>query len=234
MAGRKYVVPEGVDHAAVMDLTPETKAGTELLPTTLVTCINRGPKTIRDMFDAQVYEIPPYAQFRVMYEVAAHIQRRNIVPGTRNPDPTDSTRPQFVPWIAIIGLDPEDTWQPFTDQELEAFGESLEGLDRSGMTAGNRAVTVVSTDAMRRQIPGAGVTASADLAMERGARGRQQVEGSAEAVDAALAKVEGSDAVTEALAAAGAGHELPKEEDLTVRSAPKPTNNPGKGKGKGR
>lgn len=219
-----------MDLAQVVDLTPETKAGAELKPETLVLCINRGPKLIRDMFDAQVYEIPPYAEFRVQYQVAAHIQRRNIVAGTRNPDPTDSTKPQYVPWIAIIGLDPEETWQPFTAEELDAFGEPLEGLDRSGMTAGNRDVTVVSTDAMRKTIPGAGVAASG-MAVETGARGRQRIEGSPEAVDAALQPVEGSDAVTEALAAAGAGHALPKEEELSVRSAPPPRDET-RGKGK--
>lgn len=223
MAGRTYVVPPGaVDMAEVVDLTPETKAGTELQPETLVTCINRGPKVIRDQYDAQVYEIPPYARFRVQYQVAKHVQTRNIVPGTRNPDPTDSTKPQHVPWISIIGLDPETTWEPFTPEELAAFGESVEGLDRSGMTAGNRDISYVSTDSMRRGLPGAGVSSSADLATVKGARGRQSIEGSPEAVDAALAPVEGSDAVTEALAASGQGHELPREETLSVRSAPRP------------
>lgn len=223
MAGRTYVVPTGaVDMAEVIDLTPETKAGTELQPETLVTCINRGPKTLRDQYDAQVYEVPPYAKFRVQWQVAQHIQRRNIVPGTKNPDPTDSTKPQHVSWISVLGLDPKETWQPFSPEELTAFGESSEGLDRSGMTAGNRDITIVATDTMRRGLAGAGVSSSADLSRVQGARGRQAIEGSPEAVDRALEKVEGSDAVTEALAASGQGHELPREEDLSVRSAPRP------------
>lgn len=213
--GVHYSVPVSVDQSQVVDLTPETQHRAELKPTSLVVCINRGPKVIRDMFDAQTYEIPPYAKFRVEHQVAAHLQRRNIVAGTKNPDPGDSSAPQFVPWIAIIGLDPPSTWEPFTDEELALFGESAEGL------APRAGTTVMQTAELRRQLPGLGIVGSA--AMSGTTKPDQQIHGGTEETRAAaLEKVVGSDAVTTSAEALASGWTPPPVGAVEETSAPQP------------
>lgn len=232
--GQNYKLPADFDHSDVVDLTPETQLSAELKPTSMVTCINRGPNEIRDMYDANPYVIPPYAKFRVEYQVAAHLQRRNIVPGTRNPDPNDSSAAQYVPWIAIIGLDPEDTWVPFTVEELARFGESVEGLNRGLLAiAGDREMQVKNTNELRRSLPGMGIAPSGGV-MGGTAKPDQKVFGGTEETRAAaLEKVEGSDAVVTSAEALAKGWTPPANIEETSAPAPAEAGK-GKGKGKGR
>lgn len=228
--GQVYKLPDGFDQTDVVDLTPETQHSAELKPTSMVICINRGPKTIKDMFDAETYEVPPFAKFRCQYQVARHLQTRNIVPGTRNPNPTDSSAPQYVPWIAIIGLDPDA--RAFTDAELEQFGESVEGINRHLVpTRAGREVELAQTDVLRRGLPGLGVTASA--AVGAGGKPDQQVFGDDEAIARALEPVgEGQSlASQDAAAAANAGHRTPTNVEQT--SAPPPREERPRGGAKG-
>ena len=219
--GQHYKLPDGFDQSDVVDLTPETQLSAELKPTSMVTCINRGPKEIRDMYDAQPYIIPPYAKFRVEYQVAAHLQRRNIVPGTRNPDPVDSSAPQYVPWIAIVGLDRD--YAPFTADELAAFGESVEGLNRHLLSmSGDRDVSVKSTGELRKTLPGMGVASSFGVAGGTAKPDQKVLGGTEETRAAALEKVEGSDAVTTSAEALGAGWIPPANVEETSAPAPVP------------
>lgn len=219
--GRNYKLPADFDHSDVVDLTPETQLSAELKPTSMVTCLNRGPKELRDMYDANPYIIPPYAKFRVEYQVAAHLQRRNIVPGTRNPDPNDSSAPQYVPWIAIIGLDPEDTWQPFTDDELARFGESVEGLNRGLLpTAGDRDAQVKSTGELRRSLPGMGNAPSGGVMGGTSKPDQNVFGGTEETRAAALEKVQGSDAVSTSAEAIAGGWTPPTNVENTSAPAP--------------
>lgn len=217
--GSSYKLPEDFDASDVVDLTPETVLNAELKPTSLVTCINRGPKELRDQFDAQPYIIPPFAKFRCEYQVAKHLQRRNIVPGTRNPNPSDSSAPQFVPWIAIVGLDPSH--EPFTAEELERFGESVEGLARDMLpTAAGKNVTVAKTADLRRTLPGHGVAGSEGVVS--GLPDQQVFAKDDAARAAALAPVGQGESMAsqDAAAAIAAGH-VPAD-NVEQTSAPAP------------
>lgn len=230
--GQKYTLPDGFDQSDVHDLTPESAHSAELKPTSMVICINRGPKPVRDMFDAQTYDIPGHAKFRCEYQVAQHLQRRNIVPGTRNPNPTDSSSPQFVPWIAIIGIDTHI--EPFTLEEMAQFGESVEGLNRNLLPSrAGREVQIAQTDTLRRQLPGAGVALSAGMG---GGKPDQQVFGEPAAVEAALAKVAPGESMAsqEAANAIAAGYVTPANIEQTSAPAPVDAQKPNKGGGRRR
>lgn len=233
---RTYTVPPSIDLSQVLNLTPEHTHRAALSPTSLVVCRNRGPHHISDMFDAHPYELPPFALFQVTYAAACHLQRRAIVAGTRNPDPNDPTMPQYVSWIGILGVDPEDACEPFSDDELKRFKEFKEGLNRQAMDPRDRDVTVVPTNDLRRALPGMGAAPSAQaLAAAAGDVGRgvnqQVVGGSDELRAAALEPVVGSDAATATAEALAKGWTPGEESDLTgERSAPKP----GAKKGSGR
>jgi len=192
-----------------------------------VVCVNRGPNRIVDKFNAHDYAIPGFAMFEVEYQAAVHLQRRAIVPGTKNPDPSDPTMPQYVSWLSILGIDTPEACEVFTDEQLARFGESVEGLNRSAFaTAEQRNVAYMSTATLRAALPGTGVAAS-ESAMLSSYGGvsypNQSVDGSPDAVAAALAPVTDSDARVEQEHAQGSGWIPPAAEELKGEaSAPPP------------
>lgn len=106
---------------------------TTLRPDTPVVCLNRGRVPLETTFDGNHIPIP-VGHFVTEWGAAQHMKDRLIVPGTRNLQVGG-----FVSWIAVLGSEdqriavdkPEDCL-PFTDEELQAFGESIEGLSREG------------------------------------------------------------------------------------------------------
>lgn len=139
-----FELPAGVE---VENLSVQRLNETTLRPTTPVVCINRGRKPLNDMFDGVAVTIPP-GVFVTEYGAAKHFQDRLIVPGTRNLDLGG-----FVSWIGIIGtedrrqrVDPPEVCEPFTDEELQTFGEKVEGLDRGALAnPADRDVKVMKT-----------------------------------------------------------------------------------------
>lgn len=225
-ATKTYTVPPSVDRSQVVDLTPETTHRAAIQPTTRVVCVNRGPKRIIDKYNAHEYDIPPFALFEVEYQAAVHLQRRAIVMGTKNPDPNDPTAPQHVSWISILGLDPEDACLVFSDAELARFGESAEGINRGAMAdPGNRNISIVKTNDLRRSLPGTGVATSESAMAASAGTGfpNQAVDGSEEAVERALERVSGSDATQAVESARGSGWVPPGVDELKGEdSAPPP------------
>jgi hypothetical protein len=214
---RTYTPPTDIDLSQVITLLPAHKQKQELSPETPVFCINRGPFELRDMHNADPYVVPPSAVFQVSYATAQHLQKRLIVPGTRNPNPYDASVPQFVSWIGIRGVDPDDQCVPFDEDFLDRYAGKSEGLNREGLSPVDRDVQIRRTGDLARGLPGLGLAPSGGIA-----KPQQQVIGSDNAVAAALAPVEGSDAKAEFARNEAAGWEKPQEADLTVHSAPTP------------
>lgn len=112
----------------------------KLEPESIVTLVFRGGPPVVDKFDGRDYIVPPLppdvplwawqemthdaAAFQVEYQVAAHLQTRAIVPGSRNPH-TGKTASQ----LGIVEVDRPDRVEPFTPEELKKFGLA-EALDR--------------------------------------------------------------------------------------------------------
>jgi hypothetical protein len=112
----------------------------KLGPESIVTLIFRGGPPIVDKFDGRDYIVPPLPEgvalwewqemthepsaWQVEYQVAAHLQTRAVVPGSRNPH-TGKTASQ----LGIVEVDRPDRVEPFTLQELKKFGLA-EAIDR--------------------------------------------------------------------------------------------------------
>jgi hypothetical protein len=131
-----------------VDLTkPTLNAAAKIQPTDIVLVMNRGRKTLYDMFDAR--EVPmPAGLFKMEFDAALHFQRRLIVPGTRNVEAN-----AFVSWLGILGTadgrvshDPPELCEPFSDEQLIAFGEKVEAIDRGAFSSpADRDVQLVRT-----------------------------------------------------------------------------------------
>lgn len=126
---RGFTVPDAPTQRLLVARLEETT----LKPDTPVLCCNRGRKPLQVTFDGN-HLVLPVGYFITEYGAALHMQKALIVPGTRNLEVGG-----FVSWISILGkedgtygVDPESTHEPFTDEELQAFGESIEGLARDG------------------------------------------------------------------------------------------------------
>lgn len=169
-----FSVPDAARGAT--DLTaPTLNKATAIQPNERVLCINRGRQTLIDTFDGR--HIPlPVGYFEIEFDAAQHFQRRLIVPGTRN-----LAENAFVSYIGILGTtdgrirrDTDEYCTPFTDEQLQTFGERVEGLDRSGLDEVTpQRVSAIIASTMRSTGPG-------------GRRGVQVFAGeSAEAQDAA-------------------------------------------------
>lgn len=119
-------VPAG---ATVIDLTPVNPASQALTPDTIVTCINRGREVLVRKFDALDYPLHPHAVgfIKMPYGAALHFQRHCTVPGTR--DAFSGAEQSF---IGILGVDPPEWCEPFTDEQCERFGIAIEAIDRTG------------------------------------------------------------------------------------------------------
>lgn len=142
--------PEGVQPA---DLMSTTTSGPVKEPADeeKVLCINRGRRPLVDTFDARHVEMPA-GFFYIEYGAAKHFQRRLIVPGSKN-----LADGGYVSWIGICGVNHADQCEPFTDEELERFNESIEAIDRSQDYGLGKEVKPVRTNAIRASSPSLGV-----------------------------------------------------------------------------
>ena len=167
--------PEGVTPA---DLMASSTKGPVREPANneRVLCINRGNRVLQETFDGRHFEIPP-GHFYIEYEAAKHTQRRQIVPGTKNPEGGPTA---YLSFIGIVGVDDPSRCEPFTPEELAAFGEKVEAIDRGALSnATDRATKVIPTNVARAHSPTLGVG---------GGRGAQRgIDVSAQATDAAAA-----------------------------------------------
>lgn len=220
MAKKTYDLPENFDLSDVVSLMPEHTKKVELKPETPVVCLNRGPRVLKDMWNADEYVIPANAKFQLPYAAAKHFQERLIVPGTRNPNPSDASLPPYVSWLAIFGVDPPEACVPFTEEQLVSVGESIEGLNRLAMSAGDQ-VQIRKTSDMTRGLPGLGLVPSgAASAAALGGVNQEIVGGTDETRERAIEPVVGSDAVSEFAKAETSNWQAPDESALSVRSAP--------------
>lgn len=115
--------------AKVVDLSPVNEAQQALTPETIVVCINRGRETLVRKFDALDYPLHPHTEgyIKMPYGAALHFQRHCTVPGTR--DVFSGAEQSF---IGILGVDPPEWCEPFTDEQCQRFGIAVEAIDRSG------------------------------------------------------------------------------------------------------
>lgn len=121
------------DLTQVENLLIERLGETTLKHDSPVICINRGRKPLLVTFDGNHITVPP-GHFRTEYGAAQHMQKQQIVPGTRNLEEGG-----FVSWVSILGsddgrvaIDTPAMCQPFSDEELQHFGEPIEGLSPEG------------------------------------------------------------------------------------------------------
>lgn len=121
--------PELPAGTKVIDLSPVNEASQALTPETSVVVINRGRATLVRKFDALDYPLRPHTEglLRMPYGAALHFQRHCTVPGTR--DVFSGAEQSF---IGILGIDPPEWCEPFTDEQCERFGIAIEAIDRSG------------------------------------------------------------------------------------------------------
>jgi len=177
MQGTGYVRPTLPPDVVVNDLSASSSRGPvrEPAPDERVLCINRGNKTLVDTFDGIHREIPP-GYFEIEYAAAQHHQRRLIVPGTKNIE-----QGGYVSYIGILGVNDDALCQPFTDEELQQFGEAVEAIDRSALTGSESKVEVIKTSRAR--------AASPTLGAGRG--GRRGIDVSAQATPEAEAAAAG-------------------------------------------
>lgn len=208
IAQRVFELPADVEPA---NLLIGRLGETTLKPDSPVYCINRGRKVIKTTFDANHLEIPP-GLFETEYHTALHIQRREIVPGTRNLEVGG-----FVSWIGIYGstdfrvaVDPPELCEPFTDEQLQEFGEKVEAIDRSALTGADADVTLIRTQTARAMSRSQGVGGH-----------RPQIDAGTQVSDAAAEAAEHvMDPTTEPLATRQAEHEAAAQGGS--RRAPEP------------
>lgn len=149
---RSYTTPKLPDGHQVADLVPEDAKANQLGPDTIVTCLNRGRKPLTDMYDGRNYVVPA-GYVRMPFGAAQHFQRRAIVPGTKNLE-----QGGYQSWLSIVGVDAPELCAPFTDEQLTAFGEAVEAIDRSAMSdPADRDVVLMKTSAARAAMPGQGL-----------------------------------------------------------------------------
>jgi hypothetical protein len=151
-----FTVPTG----PIADLTPgSVAAGSGLIgPDDLVICINRGREVIVDKWDGRDFSMP-VGLFKMPFGAAAHFQKRQIVPGTKNLEEGG-----YQSWIGIFGTvdgsirrDTPELCEPYTDEQLQKFGVAVEAFDRStGASEADRAVKPIATNAARAATLGHG------------------------------------------------------------------------------
>lgn len=180
------------DMSDVANLMVERLNETTLKPDSPVICRNRGRRPIEGTFNGEHIVIPP-GLFRTEYAAAKHFQQRSVVPGTRNLEVGG-----HVSWIGILGsddgrvkVDSEDQTEPFTDEELQHFGEKVEAIDRSALTGAAAHVVSVRTSVARSMVRGQAVGGFAPQIDT----GNQASDIASEAAAHVFDKVQGSDAV---------------------------------------
>jgi len=167
-----FEIPE---MTGVSNLMVERIGETTLKPDTPVICLNRGRRPLSETFDGNHVTLPAggftedgsvRGYFRTEYGAAMHFQKRLIVPGTRTLDDGG-----FVSFIAILGsddgrqrVDQPEHCQPFSDEDLQRFGEKVEGIDRSapGVDAAQD-MRVISTGTARAAVRGQGLRPQIDV-----------------------------------------------------------------------
>lgn len=215
-----YTPPELPTGTRITNLRKEDDKANELTPETMVTCINRGPLALVDMFDGQNYVIPP-GHFMAPYGAALHFQRRQVVPGTRIPGQGHKS------WVSILGIDKAEVCLPFTDAELEAFGQAREAINREALPGADGQVQIIGTAGARATLAGEGLVGGFAPVMGAGPqRPDLSVEGDTpagrEAAGHALERPGVSEARAEEAEARGAGWRPPVD-DGTTASVPVPT-----------
>jgi hypothetical protein len=169
--GLSYRMPELDTNEAVADLVVQSDKAYELTPETVVLCLNRGNRVLHETFNAEHYQIPP-GKFRMQYGAAVHCQRRQVVPGTR-----DIEGHGFRSFIAIYGVDAEADCVPFTDAELQAFGEKVEAIDRSAMAnPADRDVTTIPTARARAALGSFGMAGKGKVGIDASAQATPEAE----------------------------------------------------------
>lgn len=169
---RRPTLPEGVQ---VEDLSQSVSAGPvrEPAPDERVICINRGNKPLSETFDGHHRTMPASGYFEIEYAAARHFQRKLIVPGTKNLETGG-----WVSFIGILGVDSDENCQPFTPEQLAAFGEKVEAIDRGAfLSQEDRQTQVVRTSQAMASSPSYG--------MGGGAIVGRGIDVSAQATDAA-------------------------------------------------
>lgn len=201
MNGPQYVPPTVEDGEEVVDLMRSSTRGPvkEPAPNERVLAINRGRRVLHETFDAHHFEIPASSKFYIEYGAARHAQARQIVPGTRN-----ATDGSYRSFIGIIGVDPPELCEPFTNEELAKMGEAVEAIDRSQDHGFGKEVKVLPTAIAQAASPSLGV-----------GRGQAGIDASVQASDAASAAAESVldtplESATRADAAEAAGGRAPR------------------------
>lgn len=217
--GQSYTAPSLPPGTEVVMLRKEDDKANELTPDTFVTCINRGRRPLVDMFDAQNYVIPP-GYFQLQFGAAQHFQKRQVVPGTKN-----LAVGGFKSWIGILGVDSPELCEPFTDDELEHYGEAVEAIDRSAEPDG-ASVRIIRTSSARAGVSGQGLISTGMQSRVGGVpRPQQSIEADTEAgkgnAEHAMDRVEGSDAANDQAEAAASGWQPPTD-DGTSQSVQRP------------
>jgi len=219
MSGQTYQQPQLPAGAEVAMLRREDDKANELTPETFVTCINRGRQVLVDMFDSQRYAIPP-GYFQCQYGAALHFQRRQVVPGTRIPGQGHKS------WIGILNVDKPVMCEPFTDAELEEFGEAVEAINRSALPGADGDVKYLGTSGARSTLEGEGLVGGGFQSSLGGGAPRPQLnleadtEAGRSAADTAMQPA-GSTARQEEAEAAGEGW-TPPVDDGRSASVPRP------------
>ncbi len=138
------------DDTIPQNLLVERMNETTLKPDSPVVALNRGRNELVSTFNGEHITIPA-GLFVTEYRAAKHFQDRLVVPGTRNLEVGG-----HVSWIAILGsedrrllVDPVEMHVPFTDDELQTFGESVEAIDRRSVLGPGRDVMTIRTQTAR-------------------------------------------------------------------------------------
>lgn len=133
-----------------LNLLAEGETSAALKPDSRVLCLNRGRRDLDSMFNGENKTIPA-GLFVTEFREAQHFKDRLVVPGTRNLEVGG-----HVSWITILGsedqrvlVDPVEMHVPFTDEELQTFGEKIEAIDRSSVIGAGRNVTTMRTQTAR-------------------------------------------------------------------------------------
>lgn len=119
--------PQLPDGVKIHDLTPATESRDALTPETPVVVINRGRETLVRKFDGRDYPLKPHTEglIKMPYGAALHFQRHCVVPGTR--DVASGAEQSF---IGILGVDPDEWCEPFTEEQCIGFGQAVEAIQR--------------------------------------------------------------------------------------------------------
>jgi len=164
-----YAEPELPAGVKVQRLRPDHVPNLVLDSNTEVLVINRGPNALSLKWDGEDHRIPSHREtlIRMPYGAARHFQEKAVVPGSR--DAQNLTAQES--FLGIIGIDPEEACEPFTEEECARFALIPEAIARD-----RGEVDYVPMEKARRAMPNAA---------NRGRGGRRGLDASAQATPAA-------------------------------------------------